>query len=107
MSSESLQNLWTNQQLSKEPLTTMIENVLHENSAMERKECLTNRVSGAMFIVLIPLLLWFAAIGKTAIVREGYALMAVGLAVSLACHWMYSSWKRQSLPGPVDTKSLL
>ena len=56
---------------------------------------------------MCPVLLWAAAHGKTPLVRGGYALMALGAGLAVFAEWMYLSWSRQALPGPVDARSQL
>ncbi len=108
MNPDPLQELWISQQTIKEEiLMNSIEAVLEDDRIFQKKERWINIWSTAILFVLLPVLLWFAAIGKTPIVRAGYALMAVGVAIMVFAAWVFNNWARQSLAGPVDTRSQL
>jgi len=57
--------------------------------------------------LLCPALLWFAANGRTPLVRGGYSLMAMGTAMVLFAEWLHRTWSRQALPGAADARSEL
>ena len=108
MTPDPLQELWTLQETTrKETVMNSIQLILDEDKACRKREHRANLRVAPVHLVLLPILLWFAAIAKTPLVREGYALMAAGVAIGLSVSWLFASWSRQALPGPVDTRSQL
>ncbi len=86
---------------------TTVAAILAEERADQQKERLVRLGAVAVFGLLCPALLWFAAFGKTPLVRGGYALMAVGAALMLFAEWLDRARSRKALPGPVDTRTQL
>jgi hypothetical protein len=84
-----------------------VEAILEDDRILRRNEQRMNLWLTPILFVLLAVLLWFAVIGKTPIVRAGYALMAVGIAITVFAGRAFANWSRQSLPGPVDTRSQL
>ena len=84
-----------------------IQLILEEDTACRKKEQRASLWLTPVHLVLLPGLLCCAAFGKTPMVRAGYALMAAGVAITLFAGWLFASWSRQALPGPVDTRSQL
>jgi hypothetical protein len=108
MSEDSLRDTWmAGQPMDKAAIVKAMDAVLEETRTAHARERWTRRLAMLAFIVLCPVLLWCAAFGIAPIVRAGYALMAVGTAVMIFAEWMYFTWSRQALPGPVDVRSHL
>jgi hypothetical protein len=77
-----------------------------DRSACEKERWV--RVSTVIAVgLLCPALLWFAAYGRTPLVRGGYSLMAMGTAMLLFAEWLHRTWSRQALPGAADARSEL
>jgi hypothetical protein len=108
MKTDPLQELWTSQQATrKENTMHSIERILNEDRVCRDKEKRLNLWLAPLHFILLPLLFWCAATGKTPLVRTGYGLMGGGLAVCLSAAWLFDSWTRQALPGPLDTRAQL
>jgi hypothetical protein len=108
MTDDALRAAWIGTQpANKETLMTAMNTVLDEYHSAEEKDRWVQLASVIAVALLCPALLWCAAYGITPLVRGGYALMAVGIAVILFAEWMRRSWSRQALPGPADARSHL
>lgn len=108
MTPDPLQELWISQKTAdKENVMNSIQVILDEDKICRDKERRTNLWLAPVYLLLLPLLFLCAALGKTPMVRAGYALMACGLAVALSAVWLFNRWARQALPGPADTRSQL
>jgi hypothetical protein len=109
MSDDSLRDIWTLDPppLSRDALISAMDAVLGEDRAAHDKDRVANIVGGCVLALLCPALLWCAAYGTHPLVRGGYALMAVGAAILVSTAWLYSTWSRQALPGPIDSRSQL
>jgi hypothetical protein len=108
MNDDALRAAWIGDQpTNKETLMTAMNAVLDEYHAARAKDRWVHLAAVTAVALLCPALLWSAAYGKTPLVREGYALMAVGTAVMLFAEWMHRTWSRQALPGPADARSHL
>jgi len=108
MNDDALRAAWTGAQpTNKETLMTAMNAVLDEYDSAQAKDRWVHLAAVIAVALLCPALLWFAAYGKTPLVREGYALMAVGTAVMLFGEWMHRTWSRQALPGAADARSHL
>ncbi len=84
-----------------------IQLILDDDKASRKKDQRTNLWATPLQVILLPVLFWVTAIGKTPMVRAGYGLMAAGLAISLFAVWIFENWSRQALPGPVDMRTQL
>ena len=84
-----------------------IDAVLDEDRDAREKDRLVRLAALTAMALLCPALLWFAAYGKTPLVRGGYALMALGTSLILFAEWMHRTWSRQAWPGPADARSQL
>jgi hypothetical protein len=108
MNDDALRAVWTSSQLTnKQTLMTTMNAVLDEDRVAREKDRWVRLAALIAVALLCPALLWFAAYGRTPLVRGGYALMAVGTAVVLFAEWMYLTWSQQALPGPADARSQL
>lgn len=108
MNDDALRAAWIGTQpTNKEPIMTIMNAVLDEYHSARAKDRWVRLASVIAVALLCPALLWFAAYGKTPLVRGGYALMAVGTAVMLFVEWMHRTWSRQALPGSADARSHL
>ena len=108
MKQDPLQEIWISQETKKEDtVMNSIQLILAQDQAHQEKQRRMNLWWAPLHLVLLPLLFFCAATGKTPVVRAGYALMAAGLAIALSAGWLFESWSRQALPGPVDTRSQL
>lgn len=110
MTRDPLQEIWTSQETQgqeKENIMNTIQSILAQDQADQERQRRMNLWGVPLQLVLLPLLFYCAATGKTPVVRAGYALMAAGLAISVSAAWLFASWSRQALPGPVDTRSQL
>lgn len=108
MKPDPLQEIWISQEKeNKETMMNSIQLILDQDKASQEKERRANLWWACVHVALLPLLFLAAASGNAPIVRAGYALMAAGLAISLSAAWLFASWSRQALPGPVDTRSQL
>jgi hypothetical protein len=105
---DDLSAVWrSDQPTNAETIMAAVEAVLEEDRATRAKERFVRRSSVLAVGVLCPVLVWCAAFGKTPLVRGGFALMAVGAALMVLAEWMYVTWSREALPGPVDSRSQL
>ncbi|HEX5214174.1 MAG TPA: hypothetical protein VFV98_01855 [Vicinamibacterales bacterium] len=105
---DALRAMWTSSQpATSEVLLATIDAVLDEDRAAREKDRLVRLAALTAMALLCPALLWFAAHGKTPLVRGGYALMALGASLMLFAEWMHRTWSRQALPGPADARSQL
>jgi hypothetical protein len=88
---DELQQLWQrpNAPEEEENLDATIEQVLVRDHNCQVSARRRDLASAAMMLVLFPVVLWAAAYGKWPLVRAGYGLMAVGLAVSAVAIWLY------------------
>lgn len=84
-----------------------IQSIIDQDRAGQEKERRTQQRWALAYLILLPILFFCAATGSTPMVRAGYALMALGLAVVLSVCRVFTSWSRQALPGPVDIRSQL
>lgn len=108
MRPDPLQEIWISQEAEeKETVMNSIKLILAQDQADQEKQRRTNLWWAPLYLVLLPLLFFCAATGKTPIVRAGYALMAAGLAIGVSASWLFVSWSDEALPGPVDTRSQL
>jgi hypothetical protein len=108
MNDDALRAAWIGAHpTNKETLMTAMNAVLDEYDSARAKDRWDHLAALIVVALLCPALLWCAAYGKTPLVREGYALMAVGTAVMLFAEWMHRTWSRQALPGPADARSHL
>src|ERR1700730_2994349 len=108
MNDDALRAVWASSQpTTKQTLMTTMNAVLDEDRVAREKDRWVRLAALTAVALLCPALLWFAAYGKTPLVRGGYALMAAGTAVVLFAEWMYLSWAQQALPGPADARSQL
>lgn len=108
MKPDPLQELWTSQKTEEqESVMNSIQLILAQDQADQDKQRRTSMWWAPLHLVLLPLLFFCAATGKTPVVRAGYALMAAGLAIAVSADWLFASWSRQALPGPVDARSQL
>ena len=108
MNHDALRAVWVSHpDTHKENLMTVINAVLDEDrSACEKDRWI--RVAAVIAVgLLCPALLWFAAYGRTPLVRGGYSLMAIGTAMVLFAQWLHRTWSRQALPGAADARSEL
>lgn len=108
MTQDPLQKLWISPEITKkENVMHSIQSILERDAACRKREQRASLWLAPVYVLLAPALLWFAAIGKTPVVRAGYALMASGVAIALFAGWLFASWSRQALPGPVVMRSQL
>jgi hypothetical protein len=108
MRQDPLQEIWTLQETEqKETVMKSIELILAQDEADREKQRRAHLWWTPLHLALLPLLFYCAATGKTPVVRAGYALMAAGIAVATSATWLFASWSRQALPGPMDTRSQL
>ena len=108
MNDDALPAIWmSDTPLTKETVMTAMNAVLDEDRAVREKDRAIRVVSLLVLGLLCPVLMWCAAYGVSPVVRGGYALMAVGVALMVATEWMYLTWSRQGLPGPTDARSQL
>lgn len=108
MMDDSLPVLWMSDgPIRKETITTAVQHALEEDRVAREKERSVRAASLVAVALLCPVLAWSAAHGVTPLVRFGYLFMAVGVAIMLTAEWMYLSWARAALPGPVDARSQL
>jgi hypothetical protein len=108
MSEDSLRDTWmAGQPMDRAAIEKAIDAALEETRAEDARGRWQRRLAMLTFIALCPVLLWCAAFGIAPLVRAGYALMAVGTAMMVFAEWMYFTWSRQALPGPVDVRSHL
>ena len=108
MRRDPLQEIWTSQEAEeKETVMNSIQLILAQDQADQEKRRRTSFWLAPLHLVLLPPLFFFAVTGKTPVVRAGYALMAVGIAIEASAGWLFASWSRQALPGPLDTRSQL
>ena len=111
MRPEPLQELWSSQEINntedKETLMNSIQLILAQDQAIQEKQRRFNLWMAPVQLVILLLVFLCVAHGRTPIVRAGYALMAVGLTILLSVIWLFESWSRKALPGPVDTRSQL
>jgi hypothetical protein len=108
MNEDALRAAWTSSpSTNKEALLATMNAVLDEDRVAREKDRLVRLIALTAVALLCPALLWFAAHGKTPLVRGGYALMALGTSLILFAEWMHRTWSRQALPGPADARSQL
>jgi hypothetical protein len=108
MSDESLRKVWcSTESADKEALMILTEALIDEDRRDREKGRWTQLVAVMTMTMLCPAALWFAAYGKTPLIRGAYALMAVGIAIAVVSERMYVTWSREALPGPADTRSQL
>ena len=90
MNDDALRAVWTSSQpTTKEVLLATIDAVLDEDRVAREKDRLVRLAALTAMALLCPALLWFAAYGKTPLVRGGYALMALGTSLILFAEWMH------------------
>ena len=84
MNHDALRAVWVSHpDTHKENLMTLMNAVLDEDRAACEKDRWV-RVAAVIAVgLLCPALLWFAANGRTPLVRGGYSLMAMGTAMVL------------------------
>ena len=108
MTDDALRAAWTSiQPTSKEGLLTTMNAVLDEDRATRQRERWMRLATLTTLALLCPGLVWFAAHGKTPLVRGGYIFMALGTSLVLFAEWLHRTWSRQALPGPADARSQL
>lgn len=108
MMNDSLPVLWmSDEPIRHDTITTAVQHALEEDRAAREKERSVRAASFAVVALLCPVLAWSAAHGVTPLVRFGFLLMALGVAIMLTAEWMYLAWSRAALPGPVDARSHL
>jgi hypothetical protein len=108
MNDDALRAVWNSTRpTNKESLWATVNAVLDEDRAAREKDRWVRLAALTAMALLCPALLWFAAHGKTPLVRGGYALMALGTSMMLFAEWMHRTWSRQALPGPADARSQL
>ena len=108
MMDESLPALWmSDETVSKQTVTTAVHHALEEDRVSREKERSVRVVSLAAVALLCPILVWCAVHGVTPLVRMGYVFMAAGVVIMITAEWIYITWSREALPGPVDTRSQL
>ena len=97
-SPDELQQLWQgpNAPEEEENLDATIEQVLEQDRKYQVSARRKDLASAAMMLALFPVVLWAATYGKWPLVRAGYGLMAVGLAVSAAAPWLHHRLNRQT-----------
>ncbi|MGO9096704.1 MAG: hypothetical protein ACLQGV_15975 [Bryobacteraceae bacterium] len=96
-SRDELQELWQrpNAPDEEENLETTIEQVLEQDRKYQVSARRKDMIAAAMMLALFPVVLWAATYGKWPLVRAGYGLMAVGLAVSAVAPWLHHRLNRQ------------
>jgi hypothetical protein len=108
MIDDSLPVFWmSDEPVSKDTVRTAVHNALAEDRVARDKERSMRGASLAVAALLCPVLAWSAAHGVTPLVRGGYAFMAIGTAILITAEWMYLTWSREALPGPVDARAQL
>ena len=111
MNPDPLQEIWTTQESinadNKENVMNAIQLILAQDQANQEKKSRENLWWLPVHLLILVLLFFFIARGITPMVRAGYGLMAVGLAIMLTVVWLFEGWSRQALPGPMDTRSQL
>lgn len=108
MNHDALRGVWVSHpDTHKENLMTVMNTVLDEDRAACEKDRWVQVAAVIAVGLLCPALLWFAAYGRTPLVRGGYSLMAMGTAMVLFAKWLHRTWSRQALPGAADTRSEL
>lgn len=108
MTDDSLSRLWvSNDRVAEDRLQAAVRAALEEHRAVRQREVAARVGLAGVLGVLFPVLVWFAAFGKTPAVRGGYALMAAGSAVSVFTEWIYLSWTKQCDPRSIDMRSQL
>jgi hypothetical protein len=103
----ALQVLWMSGREDAGDMHGTIARVLDQDRAERARE---QRIGGAGAIVmlaLVPVLIWASVYGISPLVRAAYALMGAGCVAGVVAQWLYLSWSRQALPGPMDTRSQL
>ena len=104
MNHDALRAVWVSHpDTHKENLMTVMNTVLDEDRAACEKDRWVQVAAVIAVGLLCPPLLWFAAYGRTPLVRGGYSLMAMGTAMMLFAKWLHRTWSRQALPGAADT----
>jgi hypothetical protein len=108
MTDDALSKLWvSNGRIEEDQLHATVHATLEEHRAIRHREVAARIGLIGVLGVLFPVLVWFAAYGRTPAVRGGYALMAAGAAVAVFTEWVYLSWARQCDPRSIDTRSQL
>ena len=108
MTDDSLSKLWiSNGRIEEGQLHATVHATLEEHRAIRQREVAARIGLCGVLGVLFPVLVWFAAYGKTPAVRGGYTLMAAGSAVAVITEWIYLSWTRQCDPTSIDSRSQL
>jgi hypothetical protein len=108
MTDESLLLVWAGDgPLAKQQMLSAVHAALEADRATRRRELGIRLAGVAVLALLFPALVWCAANGTTPLVRGGYALMAVGTGILVFSEWIYLSWSRRALPGPIDARSQL
>jgi hypothetical protein len=108
MNDDSLRAVWlSNQPPDKETLVRTVRAVLDEDRAAQIKDRWVTIATVIVLCLVCPTSLWFAAYGKTPLVRGAYALMGAGTAIAVFADWMYLTWSGRALPGPADIRSQL
>src|SRR5688500_10098731 len=103
MSDDSLPAVWSSDQpTGRTTVVAAVDAALAEDRVSRHKERRVRIACVLALAVLCPALLWFAAHGRTPLVRGGYALMAAGTAVMVFAEWMYLVWSREGLPGTAN-----
>ena len=104
----SLEAVWMSETASAAEGPQPVIDAVLEKDQQARSRDRRMRLGGLVALaLLVPVLVWSAAHGVTALVRIAYALMAIGCAMGAAAELVYLEWSRQSLPGPADTRSQL
>ena len=103
-----LRTVWTSEpSATSEDMASTLADVLARDQAVRARERRV-RVGGVLGLALVvPVLLWASAYGATPLIREAYAMMAVGCALLVAAEWMYLDSSRRALPGAADARSQL
>jgi len=108
MDDEALREAWRNQPLPpQEELLATAEAILRTDAAARVKEHRIRVVSWVVLGVLCPLSVWFSAHGVTPLVRAAYALVAVGIAISVTAEWLTLAWTHQARAGAGASRSQL
>jgi hypothetical protein len=104
MHDDALVNAWmADADSSVEPVRRAVDAALaRDESEGDRSEWIRNASLGTAAVLWVALI-WCAAHGITPLVRGGYALMAVGIAVILFAEFAVLSWRFQARPGPSDS----
>lgn len=100
MRRDPLQEIWTSQETeAKETVMNSIQLILAQDQADQERQRRANLWWAPLHLVLLPLVFFCAATGKTPVVRAGYSLMAAGLAIAASAGWLFGSWSRPGFAG--------